>query len=92
MIRCKTCIVGTLAVAFTVATLSSCGSGGLSASSSCQDFMHASSEEQHEIVDRLASQFNKPDYTTPLGEPEVPYYCTANPSTTLGEFFQKAEG
>jgi len=71
--------------------LSACAGSGLSASSSCKDFMNASSVEQHEIVDQLASQYKKPDYATPLGEPEVPYYCSANPSTTLGDFFQKAE-
>jgi hypothetical protein len=53
--------------------------------------MKASVSEQHEAVDRLASQFDKPAYTSPLGEPEVPYYCSANPSVTLGQFFAKAE-
>jgi hypothetical protein len=72
--------------------MSACGSGGLSASSSCHDFMDASPTEQHEIIDQLAGQYNKADFATPLGEPEVPYYCTANPSVTLGQFFQKAEG
>ena len=71
--------------------LSACGSSGLSASSSCQDFMNASAIEQHEIVDQLASHYNKPAYTTPLGEPEVPFYCSANHSITLEQFFQKAE-
>lgn len=82
-----------LAVTGVIATLvvSACGGGGLSASSSCHDFMDASQTEQHEIVDQLAGQYNKPDFATPLGEPEVPYYCTANPSVTLGQFFQKAE-
>jgi hypothetical protein len=54
--------------------------------------MNASATEQHEIVDQLASKFRKPDYATPLGEPEVPYYCSANPSTSPEQFFQKAEG
>jgi hypothetical protein len=72
--------------------LNACGSGSLSASSTCQDFMKASASEQHEIIDQLASRYDKPDFTSPLGEPEVPYYCTANPSVTLDQFFQKAEG
>jgi hypothetical protein len=72
--------------------LGACGTAGLSASSSCQQFMNASGSEQHEIVDQLASHFGKPAYTTPLGEPEVPYYCSANPSVTLEQFFQRAEG
>jgi len=87
------------ALAAPLAALSLLGSGcagsvlgsGLSASSSCKDFMTASASEQHEVVDQLASQYRKAAYTTPLGEPEVPYYCSANPSVTLGQFFQKAE-
>ena len=71
--------------------LTACSGGGLSASSSCHEFMKASASEQHEVVDQLASQYHKAAYTTPLGEPEVPYYCSANPSVTLGQFFQKAE-
>jgi hypothetical protein len=76
----------------TTVMLSACGGSSLSASSSCKDFMNATSVEQHEVVDQLASQYKKPDFATPLGEPEIPYYCSANPSTTLGDFFQKAEG
>jgi hypothetical protein len=84
--------IAVLAVVACLFMLSACGGSSLSASSSCKDFMNASAVEQHEVVDQLASRYQKPDYSTPLGEPEVPYYCTANPSTTLGEFFTKAEG
>ncbi len=72
--------------------LSACGASALTASSTCQDFMNASGAEQHEVIDQLASHYDKPDFATPLGEPELPYYCTANPSVTLGGFFEKAEG
>ncbi len=71
--------------------LSACGGSGLSASSTCQDFMNASQSDQQAIIDKLATQYNKPDYASPLGSPEVPYYCAANPSVTLGQFFQKAQ-
>jgi hypothetical protein len=80
-----------VAAVIVAVNLGACSASGLSASSSCQDFMNASATEQHEVVDQLASQYNKPDYATPIGEPEVPYYCSANHSTTLGQFFQKAE-
>lgn len=73
--------------------LIACGGGSeLTASSTCSDFMSASSTEQQEIVNELATQYNKPDYTSPLGAPEVPYYCSANPDVTLEQFFQNAEG
>jgi hypothetical protein len=89
--------IGALAVP--LAALSLLGSGcagsvlgsGLSASSSCKDFMAASASEQHEVIDQLSSHYDKPAYATPLGEPEVPFYCSSSPSVTLGQFFQKAE-
>jgi hypothetical protein len=85
--------VGALAMPLAVLSLLGIGCGGssLSASSSCKDFMAASALEQHEVVDQLSSHYDKPAYSTPLGEPEVPYYCTSSPSVTLGQFFQKAE-
>lgn len=83
--------VGAGAVIASVA-FAACGIGGLSASSSCKDFMSSSFTSQHELVDKLASDYRKPDFATPLGEPEVAYYCSANPTTTLADFFQKAEG
>ena len=53
--------------------------------------MKASAAEQHEVIDQLASHYQKAVYATPLGEPEVPFYCSSDPSVTLGQFFQKAE-
>jgi hypothetical protein len=85
-------LVTAVTVAVSGLALGGCGSDNLTASSSCQDFMGASATEQHEVIDQLASHYQKPDYATPLGEPELPYYCSANPSITLGEFFERAEG
>jgi len=53
--------------------------------------MSASPQAQQTVVDQLAQQYNKPDYATPLGSPEVPYYCSSNPNVTLGEFFERAQ-
>jgi hypothetical protein len=80
--------VATLIVGLAV---SSCSGSGLSASSSCKSFMSASPADQHEVIDQLASRYEKPDFATPLGEPEVAYYCAGDPSITLGQFFEKAE-
>jgi hypothetical protein len=68
-----------------------CGGSSLSASSSCQDFSSASSEEQSQVISKLSSEYDTPDYTTPLGEPEVGYYCAGNSETTLQEFFEQAQ-
>ena len=69
----------------------SCSGSSLSASSTCRQFISASPQAQQTIVDQLAQQYNKPDFATPLGSPEVPYYCTSNPNVTLGQFFQQAQ-
>jgi hypothetical protein len=78
------------AAAFSVLAISGCGSD-LSASSTCQDFLNASPTAQQSVVEKLAAQYHKPDFATPLGEPDVPYYCAANPSATLGHFFSIAQ-
>jgi hypothetical protein len=65
--------------------------GSLSGNSTCQDFLSAPQAEQQAVIQSLATQYDKPDYVTPLGEPEVSYYCASNPSTTLGQFFANAQ-
>jgi hypothetical protein len=54
--------------------------------------MDASQQAQASIISQLATKYDKPDYATPLGEPEVPYYCASNPDVTLGQFFSNASG
>lgn len=78
-----------IGIALVAITAAGCG-GGLSASSSCKDFSEASPQEQTEAISSLSSKYNTPDYTSPLGEPEVGYYCASSPETTLGEFFEHA--
>lgn len=64
--------------------------GGLDGASTCDDFMHASAEEQMDVTQALAGEYRKPDYATPLGAPAVPYFCAQNPDVTLDEFFAGA--
>jgi hypothetical protein len=70
--------------------VASCGDAGLSEGSTCKDFLAADVAEQQSITQQLAGKFDKPDYATPLGAPEVPYYCASHPDTTLQEFFESA--
>ena len=92
MIRTARLSVVAAATVLAGVSLGACGGSSLSASSSCRDFMNANATEQHEMIDQLASEYQKPDYTSPLGEPEVPYDCSANATNSLGYFFQHAEG
>jgi len=73
------------------AVLHGLANGGLSANSTCQDFLNAPQAAQQAIIENLAAQYHKPDYVTPLGEPDVSYFCAGNPSVTLGEFFARAQ-
>lgn len=86
--------VGFLVVAVATVLLG-CGGGGLSASSSCEDFLSAAPEDQEQTISKLSSQFDTPELTTPLGEPNVAYVCSSSPEMTLEEVFQRtheAEG
>jgi hypothetical protein len=72
--------------------LAGCGGSGLSESSTCQQFLAASQQDQQSIVEQLAGKYQKPAYATPLGMPEVPYYCSSHPNITLKQFFSFAQG
>jgi hypothetical protein len=80
-----------LAIIIFVVARAASSNSGLSGNSTCQDFLNSSSAAQQAVIQRLATQYDKPDYVTPLGEPEVSYYCAANPSITLGQFFANAQ-
>ena len=80
------------AMSLVFAAASACGpSAGLSENSTCKDFLAASAQDQQSITQQLAGRYQKPDYATPLGMPEVPYACAADPSMTLKQFFQRAQ-
>lgn len=67
-----------------------CGSSGLTAGSTCADFMNASPEDQSEAISKLSSEFDAPETATPLGAPNVSYVCAQEPEETLGEYFERA--
>jgi hypothetical protein len=79
-----------IALVLSALALGACNSTSLSASTTCGQFMSATPQQQQQVLDQLATQYNQPDYATPLGSPEVPYYCSANPNVTLGHFFKEA--
>jgi hypothetical protein len=85
--------LGTLAASLTVLSLLGTGcagsvlGSGLSASSSCKDFMSASQEEQTEAISKLSSQFDTPEVATPLGTPSISYTCSSNPDMSLEKLF-----
>jgi hypothetical protein len=91
MTRMRTRLVTLLAfLGITGLLISGCSGSGLSASSTCSQFMNASEQAQESVISQLAAKYEKPDYATPLGEPDVPYFCASNPNTTLGQFFSQA--
>jgi hypothetical protein len=82
--------IGALGASLVVLSLlgSGCAGSGLSASSSCKDFMTASQEEQTQAISTLSSQFDTPEVATPLGSPSIAYSCSSDPEMTLAELFQ----
>ena len=83
-----------IVVALALAALGGCGgtANSLSENSTCEDFLAADGESQRSLVQQLAGKYDKPDYSTPLGMPAVPYYCSGHPDVTLKQFFAFAGG
>lgn len=81
--------LGRIVILVAVLALTACAPSGLSGSSTCTDFLAASADEQYEIVSTLATQYRKLDYTTPLGRPNIPYYCSNAPNMKLDALFSK---
>jgi len=67
------------------AAVTSCG--GLTQSSSYTTFLSSSPQAQMSVIDSLSGKYQTPDFATPLGEPEVAYYCASHPRSTLRQFF-----
>lgn len=83
-------VVAASAAALLTVVSTSC-SVGLSGSSTCREYMQASTEAQHRVVSDLASKYEKGVWATPMGFPGVAYYCASHATTTLDEFFAAAE-
>lgn len=64
--------------------LSGCGSG-ITASTRCSEFLHASLQDQDAAVFRVASDMRAGNAVTPLGRPNVNYICANAPDKTLGD-------
>lgn len=65
------------------ALLAGCGNG-LTAQSSCKDFMAAGIDEQNTAIAQIAVDEHSPDAVTPLGRPNIDYLCAQDGSMTLG--------
>ena len=65
--------------------LAACGGSGLSANSSCREFLNASPQDQDAAVSRLAGQLHAPEADTPLGRPNINAICSVEPNMTLGQ-------
>jgi hypothetical protein len=93
MTHCRPCALGA-ATAASVLTLclSGCMGQGLSADSSCKDYLHASQQDQMQAVDDLVAKLHAdPALTTPLGFPEVAYQCSGDSDQTLGDVIKSVE-
>lgn len=73
----------------TATTVTACAPFGLSGSSTCSDFLKASADAQYDVVSTLAADHHKLDYATPLGRPNIPYFCSQAPNMTLDALFDK---
>jgi hypothetical protein len=74
-----------LLVAGALSTVLLAGCGGLSASSSCSDYLNASSSDQSAVLSSLAVQYHQPELATILGTEGVAYTCAEYPNWTLAQ-------
>jgi hypothetical protein len=68
--------------------MAACG-GGLTANSTCTDYLNASSQDQNAAVDSIAGQLHASNAVTPLGRPNIDYLCAQEPTATLGQVIQQ---
>jgi hypothetical protein len=61
-----------------------CGNS-ISATTSCNDFLHASPQDQDAAVSKVAADQHAPNSVTPLGRPNINYICASAPNMTLGD-------
>lgn len=92
MLGCRRPVFRLVAVAVALGLLSAgCGGNDLTGSSTCAEFMKAPQDQQDQVVNTLAAKYRKPDFTTPLGRPDVNYECANRPTMTLDQFFATAD-
>lgn len=74
------------------AVIGGCGSGSLSADSTCEQYMKADAAERHEVAVQLSTQY---DGVSSPGNPmwglSADGACESNPALTLGEYFDPAQ-
>jgi hypothetical protein len=93
MIHSRRSALGAATAASVLAVcLSGCMGQGLSADSSCSDYLNASPQDQQQAVDKLVSKLHAdPALTTPLGFPEVAYQCSGDADQKLGDVIKSVE-
>ena len=79
--------VGTLSVV--LGGLSACGAmGGLSADTSCHDYLQATATERHDAAVRISSEVEGVQSPgNPMWGLSLDAACGSNPSMTIGEIF-----
>jgi hypothetical protein len=64
-------------------------SAGLSASSSCQDFLDADAATEQQAMVDIATAKGYPGFGSPLALPEIRYECSDSPKATLGSVIDR---
>ena len=66
--------------------------GGLSASSTCQQFLDTDEGTEAQAIVDIADAQNEGGFGSPLALPEIRYQCSGEPNVTLGSVIQQDNG
>jgi hypothetical protein len=69
--------------------LKSTKDGGLTASSTCQQFLNTDEDDERQALADIGISYGFSEYSNPLALPEIQYECGGQPSTTLGSLIQR---
>ena len=69
--------------------LNSTKDGGLTANSTCQQFLNTDEDDERQALADIGISYGYSEYSNPLALPEIQYECGGEPTTTLGALIQR---
>lgn len=85
-------VVAILVVVFLIKLLTAAGGSGLTAGSTCQQFLNADPQTQQQALVDIAMSKGIGGFGSPLALPEIQYECSSEPTMTLGALVERDKG
>jgi hypothetical protein len=85
-------VVAVVLVVLLIKGIAATQGGGLTASSTCQNFLNADAQTQRQSLVDIALSKGIGGFGSPLALPEIQYECSSEPSMTLGAIVERDKG